>query len=348
MPKYVSPPDFKHGATERVGVLLVNLGTPDAPTPPAVRRFLAEFLGDPRVVESPRWFWLPVLYGVILRIRPRRSAHAYQQIWTDRGSPLLVLSQDLARRLQAELPTQLGSNVTLALGMSYGNPSIPAALDELRAAGATRIVVLPLYPQYSATTTASVFDRVSRTLQQWRWVPEMRFIAEYHAEPAYIDALAASVERHWQSRGSRSHLLFSFHGIPQSYVRAGDPYYEHCRTTARLLAERLRLTERDWSMSFQSQVGREEWLRPYTDELLTKYAREGLRDVTVACPGFAIDCLETLEEIELRNRETFLSSGGASYSYVPALNASDDHVTVLGELIARHTQGWPRGNPTDR
>ncbi len=346
MPKYVGRPDLKPGQSERIGVLLVNLGTPDAPTPSAVRRFLAEFLGDRRVVESPRWFWLPVLHGVILRIRPRRSAHAYQQIWTDRGSPLLVFTQDLARRLRTELTRRLGANVTLALGMTYGNPSIPAALEELRGAGATRIVVLPLYPQYSGTTTASVFDRVTRTLQHWRSVPDLRFIGQYHDEPAYIAALAASIERHWQAHGGRNHLLLSFHGIPQSYVAAGDPYYEQCMTTSRLLAQRLQLAPDDMSVSFQSQVGREEWLRPYTDELLTRFAREGRRDVTVACPGFAIDCLETLEEIELRNRETFLSNGGTSYSYVPALNASEPHAALLTDLIERHLQGWPLGDST--
>jgi ferrochelatase len=341
MPKYVGFADLKHGQPEHTGVLLVNLGTPDAPTPGAVRRFLAEFLADPRVVETPRWLWLPVLHGVILRIRPRRSAHAYQQIWTERGSPLMVYSRALAGRLQATLAERFGSTLTLALGMSYGNPSIPSALDELRKSGASRIVVLPLYPQYSATTTASVFDRVTRTLQRWRWVPELRFIMQYHDEPAYIDALAASIERHWQAGGKRNHLLFSFHGIPRSYVDDGDPYYAQCANTARLLGARLGLAESEWSMSFQSQVGRAEWLRPYTDELFIKLARDGRRDITVACPGFAIDCLETLEEIELRNRQTFLSNGGSSYSYVPALNASDPHVELLASLIARHLQGWP-------
>lgn len=341
MPTYIGSPDFQHGRPERLGILLVNLGTPDAPTPPAVRRFLAEFLSDPRVIELPRWLWLPILHGVILRIRPRRSAHAYQQIWTDRGSPLMVQSQDLAARLHVELTRQLGPTVSLTLGMVYGNPSIPHALRQLREAGATRILVLPLYPQYSGTTTASVFDRVSRTLQGWRWVPELRFITQYHDDPAYIDAVAASIEQHWHSRGDRSHLLFSFHGIPKSYLLAGDPYHCQCHKTARLVAERLLLADTDWSLSFQSQVGRAEWLRPYTDELLVEFARNGRRDITVACPGFAIDCLETLEEIELRNRATFLASGGRSYAYVPALNASDAQVALLTGLVVRHSQGWP-------
>lgn len=343
MPNFVGSSEFKHGQPDRTGVLLVNLGTPDAPEPGPVRRFLAEFLSDPRVVESPRWIWLPVLHGIILRIRPRRSAHAYRQIWTKRGSPLMVHSQDLAGRLQTSLSQRLGSSVVLELGMSYGNPSIPSALERLRLAGATRLVVMPLYPQYSGTTTASVFDRVTRTLQGWRWIPELRFITQYHDDPAYIEALAASLEKHWQTRGQRNHLLFSFHGIPKSYLLAGDPYHCQCMKTARLIGERLNLAEGEYSVSFQSQVGRAEWLRPYTDELLIEYARKGRRDITVACPGFAIDCLETLEEIEIRNRETFMANGGAAYSYVPALNASDAQVSVLSGLIERHTQGWPLG-----
>lgn len=342
MPQYVGSPAFTHGQPERLGVLLVNLGTPDAPTPAAVRRFLAQFLSDPRVVEAPRLVWWLALHGFILRFRPRRSAHAYQQIWTPEGSPLMVHSRRLAERLQSSLSTKHGSGVTLALGMSYGNPSIPAALEELRAQSVTRVLVLSLYPQYSATTTASVFDRVTSTLQQWRWIPELRFINQYHDAPKYIEALAASIERHWQERGRR-HLLFSFHGIPKAYLLAGDPYHCQCLKTARLVSERLGLGSDDFSVSFQSQVGRSEWLKPYTDELLTRYAREGRREITVACPGFAIDCLETLEEIELRNRETFLANGGTTYDYVPALNESDAQVDLLVDLIERHMQGWDLG-----
>jgi ferrochelatase len=344
MPTYVGSPDIPHGISERLGVLLVNLGTPDSPAPGDVRRFLAEFLSDPRVVEAPRWFWLPVLHGVILRIRPRRSAHAYRQVWTEQGSPLLFHSKALADQLKTSLEAQLVEAPAFALGMTYGNPSIASALERLRLAGATHIIVLPLYPQYSGTTTASVFDRVSQTLQRWRRIPELRFIAQYHDDPAYIDAVAASIAAHWQTLGTRQHLLFSFHGIPQSYVDAGDPYLQQCSTSARLIAERLQLRDGEWSMSFQSQVGRAEWLRPYTDELLTRYAREGQhREITVACPGFAIDCLETLEEIALRNRETFLTNGGIAYSYVPALNASAAHTKLLTELIVRHLAGWSVG-----
>jgi protoporphyrin/coproporphyrin ferrochelatase len=339
MTSYVGSPDFRHGQPERLGVLLVNLGTPDAPTAAAVRRFLAEFLSDPRVIEVPRLLWSVILHGFILRFRPRRSAHAYQQIWTDRGSPLMVHSQQLAERLQNSLVSRFGPAITLALGMSYGNPSIPAALERLRAQGATRIVVLPLYPQYSGTTTASVFDRVTTTLQRWRWIPELRFITHYHDDSRYIEAVAASIEAQWRERGRR-HLLFSFHGIPKANLLAGDPYHCQCQKTARLISERLGLGAEAWSVSFQSQVGRAEWLRPYTDELLVRYARSGPRELTVVCPGFAIDCLETLEEIEIRNRQTFLDNGGSAYDYVPALNERDAQVDLLTELIARHVQGW--------
>jgi ferrochelatase len=340
MPKYVGPSQTSRDQPERIGVLLVNLGTPDDPTPAAVRRFLAEFLGDPRVVEAPRWWWLPVLHGVILRIRPARSAHAYRQIWTERGSPLLVYSRELAARLQTAVGTPADSGITVALGMTYGNPSIEGGLEQLREGGATRILVLPLYPQYSCTTTAPVFDRVTRVLQRWRRVPEIRFVADYYNEPSYIEACAASIEAHWRTH-PRGHLLFSFHSVPKSYVDQGDPYHAQCIATARRIAQRLKLGENEWSISFQSRVGRAEWLRPYTDELLLQYAQQGPREITVACPGFATDCLETLEEIAIRNRELFLKSGGTAYDYVPALNASEAHVALLTEIVARHVQNWP-------
>jgi protoporphyrin/coproporphyrin ferrochelatase len=335
---YLGDTQYEHGRPGRLGILIANLGTPDAPNPRAVRRFLAEFLWDPRVVEAPRWIWWLALHGVILRIRPRRSSHAYRQIWTANGSPLLLHSQALTAAIHARLAHL---DAAVALGMSYGSPSIPTALEELRRARARRLVVLPLYPQYSGTTTASVFDRMTRELQRWRWTPELRFINHYHDEPAYIEALGASVTTHWRQRGGeRSHLLFSFHGVPQRYFVAGDPYYCQCLKTARLTAEQLGLAADAWTVSFQSQVGREEWLRPYTDQQLIELAKRGLKRVTVICPGFATDCLETLEEIALRNRETFLQHGGEHYDYVPALNASAAHADLLAALIERHASGW--------
>ncbi len=343
MASYVGEPAYQHGSPAATGALLVNLGTPDAPTPAAVRRFLAEFLWDPRVVEAPRWLWWLALHGVILRIRPSRSAQAYRQIWTPQGSPLLVHTRALVDRVRGAVQSRLP--MAVALGMTYGSPSIPDALEQLRRAGVRRLVVLPLYPQYSGTTTASVFDRVTSQLRRWRWVPELRFIGHYHDEPAYIDAIAASIRDHWHTQ-ERGHLLFSFHGVPRRYLLAGDPYHCQCLKSARLVAERLGLEAAAWSVSFQSQVGREEWLRPYTDETLQRMAREGQRRVNVVCPGFATDCLETLEEIAIRNRALFMAAGGEMCDYIPALNAGDAHTELLCDLIARHARGWPAAEPT--
>jgi protoporphyrin/coproporphyrin ferrochelatase len=330
-------PTFAHDQPDRLGILLVNLGTPDGPDPASVRRFLAQFLGDPRVVEVPRVIWWLVLHGVILRFRPRRSAHAYQQIWTEQGSPLMVNSQAIAAKLDQRLDPKAGAAV--ALGMTYGNPSIPEALRSLRDQGARRILVLPLYPQYSGTTTASVFDAVTKELQQWRWIPEVRFVTSYYDQPEYLLSVASNILDH-QRTNANSHLLFSFHGIPKRYVLAGDPYYCQCLKTARQVSQLAGLREDQWTVSFQSQVGREEWLRPYTDELLVQFAREGKRRITVICPGFATDCLETLEEIAIRNRETFMKNGGEFYDYIPALNASEAQIQLLTAVINRHAQGW--------
>jgi ferrochelatase len=339
MPQYLGLSQYPHDSQERVGVLLVNLGTPDDPTPPAVRRFLAQFLWDPRVIETPRWLWWLILHGVILRFRPSKSAHAYQQIWTPQGSPLLVHSRALTEEVRAQLTERLGPDTVVALGMTYGSPSINETLEAMHRDGVRKLLVLPLYPQYSATTTASVFDRVTRTLQRFRWIPELHFITEYHDSPKYIEALAQSIRDHWRTH-ARHHLLFSFHGVPRSYLLAGDPYYCHCMKTARLVSAALDLRDDEWSVSFQSQVGRAEWLRPYTDELLVEYAQGQKQAVTVICPGFATDCLETLEEIALRNRALFLGSGGTAYDYIPALNAQPAHADALIDVIVRHTQNW--------
>jgi ferrochelatase len=337
MTSYQGESAFEHGTDAATGALLVNLGTPDAPTPAAIRRFLAQFLWDPRVVEVPRWLWWLALHGFSLRVRPSRSAHAYRQIWTPQGSPLLLHTRALVDQVRRALQHHMPAAV--ALGMTYGSPGIPAALEQLRSARVRRLIVLPLYPQYSGSTTASVFDQVTSQLQRWRWVPELRFIGNYHDQPAYIEAVAASIREHWRTH-ERGHLLFSFHGVPRRYLLAGDPYHCQCLKSARLVAERLGLEASAWSVSFQSQVGREEWLRPYTDETLVKMAREGQRRVSVVCPGFATDCLETLEEIAIRNRELFTRSGGEFYDYIPALNDSDPHAELLAELIAQHAGGW--------
>ncbi len=337
MPSFLGSPSFAHDQPDRLGILLVNLGTPDGPDPANVRRFLAQFLSDPRLVEAPRWLWWLVLHGVILRLRPSRSAHAYRQIWTDRGSPLLLHSQAIAAKLKDRLDPQSGAVVEL--GMTYGNPSIPSSLRSLRDQGVRKLLVLPLYPQYSATTTASVFDAVSKELQQWRWVPELRFVSSYFDQPEYLLSIASTITDHRRTNAD-SHMVFSFHGIPRRYLLAGDPYHCQCLKTARLISQLAGLNQEQWTVSFQSQVGREEWLRPYTDELLMRLAREGKRRVTVICPGFATDCLETLEEIAIRNRETFMANGGEFYDYIPALNASDAQIRLLTAVINQHVQGW--------
>lgn len=318
---------------ETTGVLLVNLGTPDAPTTSAVRRYLAEFLSDPRVVEMPRLLWMLILHGIILRTRPARSAAAYRKVWTDRGSPLLAISQDQAAALQQRLDQQTEQPMRVELAMRYGNPSIANGLERLRQANARRIIVLPLYPQYSATTSASTFDAVSKELQQWRWQPDLGFISHYHDHPDYISALTKSVQDYWQQNGRPEKLLMSFHGIPQEYATAGDPYPDECRETASLLAEKLGLSKDEWGISFQSRLGRQEWIKPYTDETLKHCGTSGVKNLHVICPGFPTDCLETLEEIALENRETFIAAGGVDYSYITALNSSPEHIQMLAKIL---------------
>lgn len=309
------------------GLLLVNLGTPDAPTPAAVRRYLGEFLADPRVVELPRLLWRPILHGVVLRVRPRRSAAAYRAIWRPEGSPLLLETRALGRALEEALA------VPVAVGMRYGQPSLAAALDELTDRGVERVVVLPLYPQYCAATTASTFDGLAAALRRRRRLPSLYFLAGYHDHPAYLDACAAAIAEHRAAQGAGERLLLSFHGMPEKSARAGDPYRDQCLTTAAAIAERLGLGEGQWLATFQSRFGPGRWLTPYTDATLLEWAREGVRAVDVFCPGFAVDCLETLEEIGERYRELFLNAGGERFSYIPALNSRPAHVAALTDLV---------------
>ena len=343
MPTYQSTPRCEHGLPKSTGILIVNLGTPDAPTTTAVRRFLKQFLSDPRVVEYPRLLWWIVLNVVILQFRPPRSAAAYRKIWTDQGSPLLIHSQAIANRLRDRLVSQPNGAVHVELAMTYGEPSIASAIDNLLARGACRIITLPLFPQYSGTTTAAVFDAIARKLGRLRWVPEFRFINSYHDARGYISALAASVREFREQNGRSEKLLMSFHGIPTRTVRNGDPYQSHCEQTARLLADELDLSNDEWLISYQSRVGRGEWLSPYTEETIKALAKQGLSRLDVVCPGFAADCLETLEEIELQNAEFFSAAGGESLRYVPALNARADHVQFLAELVEGHIAGWTSG-----
>lgn len=328
-------------ASPRAAVLLLNIGTPDAPTPAAVRRYLAEFLSDPRVIEAPRWLWWCALHGVILRIRPARSARAYQKIWTSAGSPLRVEQEKLVAELATQLHGRQPQSVIVKQAMRYGNPSVAMVLKELIQKNVQRLLVLPLYPQYSASATGSAFDAVTDFLQKCRWPPELRFINGYHAEPEYIEALAQSVEKHWHDQGRGERLVLSFHGIPERYVAAGDPYFQQCQTTTQLLRTRLELSSDQLLMSFQSRVGKETWLQPYTKDLLKQSAQNGVRHVQVLCPGFAVDCLETLEEIAMEARADFLTTGGERFDYIGALNSGAAHVRLLLNLISRHTQGWP-------
>jgi len=335
---------YRHGSQPCTGVIVANLGTPDAPTTAAVRRYLAEFLSDPRVIEVPRAIWWPILHGVILRIRPPRSARLYQSIWTEQGSPLLSISQRQAQVLQSALETRFRGPVRVALGMRYGRPSIASALNALQDAGAARILVFPLYPQYSAASTASTFDAVADVLKTWRRIPELRMITHYHDDPGYISALSASIREHWQAHGPAEKLLFSFHGIPKRFFLAGDPYHCECHKTARLVAEHLQIPEERWQVTFQSRFGREEWLKPYTDHTLRALAQGALKSVDVICAGFSADCLETLQESAQENRHMFLAAGGESYRYIPALNDRPDHVQALSDLVAKHAQGWPESS----
>ncbi len=338
---YLRSFDYSHEAIPSTGILLVNLGTPEAPTPDALRKYLAEFLWDPRLTELPRWFWWLLLNGIILRTRPARSAKLYAKIWTESGSPLLNISQAQAQAVQQQLEQQWPAPIKIALGMRYGQPSIANALAELRQANAQRLLILPLYPQYSSPSTGSVFDAVADALKQWRWVPDVRFISDYHDNPAYITALTQKIRDYWQQHGQPDKLIFSYHGIPQRFFDNGDPYPCRCRRTSRLVAEQLGLNAEQWLVSFQSRFGKEEWVKPYTDETLQALGSAGTKRVDVVCAGFSADCLETLEEIDGENRHIFLNAGGQEFHYIPALNAEPSHIDALSTVLMQHLQGFP-------
>ncbi|WP_018954799.1 ferrochelatase [Thioalkalivibrio sulfidiphilus] len=337
--------DYRHGSPEILGVLVTNLGTPDAPTPKALRRYLKEFLWDPRVVEIPRPAWWLILNGIILNVRPRRSAKLYEQVWTEEGSPLLAIGRRQAEGLATRLSERLPGPVKVELAMRYGQPSIESGLMRLREAGARRILVLPLYPQYSGSTGGSTFDQVSKVLRRWRWVPGLRFVSDYHSDAGYLDALAESVRAYWAEHGRGEKLLMSFHGVPKRYLLAGDPYHCQCHATGRLLAERLGLKDGEWVVTFQSRFGKAEWLKPYTDMTVKALGEEKLGRLDVVCPGFSADCLETIEEIAGENREIFQDAGGGEFHYIPALNDRPDHLDALADLVLRNVQGWPEADP---
>jgi ferrochelatase len=339
---YFGEKDFEHGEIPAVGILLTNLGTPETPTAEGLRPYLAEFLSDPRVIELPRWQWWPILNLFVLRRRPKESAKLYSNVWTEEGSPLLAITRRIAEKVDASLSESIGSPFHVAVGMRYGQPSIARALHELRGRGCRRLLVLPLYPQYSATTTATTFDAVTAELTRWRWIPELRTIHSYHDEPGYIRALAGSVRETWAQGGPSRKLLFSFHGIPRRYFENGDPYHCLCHKTARLVAEELGLETDRYEVAFQSLFGREEWLKPYTENTIRAMAASGVDGLDVLCAGFSADCLETLDEIDREYRKVWVEAGGddARYRYIRALNDRPAHIAFLSDLLLRNLGGW--------
>ncbi|MCW8090766.1 ferrochelatase [Alteromonas sp. ASW11-130] len=338
--KYINSTGFTHKQNDKIGVLITNLGTPDEPTPKALKRYLKQFLSDPRVVEVPKLIWWTVLNGIILNIRPRRSAKAYRTVWTNEGSPLLTITQQQTAALRLKLIEKYGDNIVVDFAMRYGSPAIDVVTNKMLDQGVRKLIVLPLYPQYCASTTGSTFDAIASLFTRRRWLPDFRFINAYHDHPSYIEALATSVRQHWEKHGKADKLIFSFHGIPKRYLTNGDPYFCHCHKTSRLLAASLGINEQQYETTFQSRFGREEWLQPYTDFRLKALPGEGIKSIQVVCPGFSADCLETLEEIAVENRDYFMEAGGKRYEYIPALNAHANHIAALTTIIEQNIQGW--------
>jgi len=336
-PRFAAEPAYSHGQTAKTAILYCNLGTPDAPTASALRRYLAEFLSDARVVEIPRLLWLAILHGIILRVRPAKSAHKYASIWTSEGSPLKVWTQRQAHALQASFNPSL---VQVRFAMRYGSDAIPDVLDELKRQGVNRVLVLPAYPQYSATTTASVFDAVYAWGLRTRNLPELRFVNHYHDHPGYILALAAKIQAHWAVHGRAEQLVMSFHGVPARTLQLGDPYHCECHKTARLLAEALNLRKEDYKVCFQSRFGKAKWLEPYTEPTVRQLAKDGIKSLEVVCPGFVGDCLETLEEIAMEVRDAFLEDGGSQFHYIECLNDSAAWIQGMASVAMQHMGGW--------
>lgn len=346
--RYLPEPPHKHGEIPRVGVLLVNLGTPAAPTAEALRPYLKAFLSDPRVIEIPRLAWWPILNLIILNTRPRQSAEKYARIWTPEGSPLLVHTQTQAKLLKGFLGERTPAPLLVDFAMRYGEPSVESVILRMKAAGCDRLLVLPLYPQYAASSTGSVFDAVADTVRRLRNPPELRLVKHFHDHPGYIAALAESVRAHWARHGRPDKLVMSFHGVPRFTLDRGDPYHCECQKTGRLLAEALGLPAEAWQLTFQSRFGRTRWLEPYTQPTLEALARQGVRRVDVICPGFVADCLETLEEIAIEARSAFLTAGGREFHFIPCLNERPQWIQALAEIALAHLQGWLDGDASER
>lgn len=343
MSRFLPEPPHRHGTAPTTAVLIANLGTPEAPTASALRRYLKQFLSDPRVVEIPRLIWWLILNGIILNIRPKKSAAKYASVWMPEGSPLRVHTERQAKLLAGHL-AERGQHLSVTWAMRYGSPSIPEVLAHLKAGGATRILIVPMYPQYAASTTATVIDEACAWLQKVRNQPEMRFVRNYHDHTGYLAALEKTVRQHWKTNGPlgpEDRLLISFHGLPKRNLELGDPYFCECQKTGRLLAERLQLTAEQYKVCYQSRFGKAEWLQPYTAPTLETWGKAGIKRVDIICPGFVADCLETLEEIALEGKADFLKAGGKEYHYIPALNEEGTWINALSDLVEQHLSGWP-------
>ena len=338
--KYEGEKNYKHGKKEKIGILITNIGTPDKPNKEALKTYLKEFLSDPRVIEIPKLIWQAILRLIILNLRPQKSAKLYKSIWKKEGGPLLVMLEKQRRGIKKVLQNKL-KNIKIEIGMRYGNPSIKLGLERLKSKSCRKILVLPLYPQYCAATTGSTFDKVTEILRKWRWIPEIRFVNNYFEESMYIECLVKSIKESWKKFGKTQKLIFSYHGVPKKYLLKGDPYYCFCQKTTRLVAERMKLKKKDYITTFQSKFGPGEWLQPYTDKTLEELPKKGIKKIHILSPGFSSDCLETLEELEVQNKENFLSSGGERYNYIKCLNDDPQHLKMLGFLILNHIKGWP-------
>ena len=338
--KYEGEKNYKHGSKENLGVLITNLGTPDKPRKKELRRYLKEFLSDPRVIEAPKLLWQLILRGIILNLRPKKVAKLYKSIWKKEGSPLLVMLEKQKKGIIRILKNKK-KKIKIEIGMRYGNPNIKLGLEKLRKQKCRRILILPLYPQYCAATTGSTFDKVTEVLRKWRWIPEVRFINNYFEEPLYINCLIKSIKDNWKKFGRLQKLIFSYHGVPKKYLLKGDPYYCFCQKTTRLVSEKMKLKEKESMTTFQSRFGLDEWLQPYTDKTLERLPSKDITEIYIIAPGFSSDCLETLEELEVQNKEIFISSGGEKFNYIKCLNDDPKHLNMLALLILNHMKGWP-------
>ena len=339
--KYEGEKNYKHGEKESLGVLITNLGTPDKPRRKELRTYLKEFLSDPRVIELPKVFWQVILRLIILNLRPQKVAKLYKAIWKKKeGGPLLIMLKKQRKGMLKILRKKI-KNVKIEIAMRYGNPNIKSGLEKLRKQKCRRILILPLYPQYCAATTGSTFDRVTEVLSKWRWVPEIRFVNNYFENPLYIDCLIKSIRDNWRKVGKSQKLIFSYHGIPKKYLLKGDPYHCFCQKTTRLVAEKMKLKEKEYITTFQSRFGPDEWLKPYTDKTLEELPAKGVKKIHILSPGFSSDCLETLEELEVENKKNFITAGGKKFNYIKCLNDDPKHLNMLALVVLNHTKGWP-------